>query len=146
MQNGWHTMGEGHLFLLDQSQQRIWQVATWVDLLDAHRCCQVGHPPCVNVEHWSNGHIDIATMEALVLRSTCQRPKHGKGVQHELTMAEIDSLRIAGGAGCIEGRGASVFIKVRKIEVLSTPGQQVFILCRERHKRPRVLGSTDSIA
>src|SRR5438132_2869163 len=110
------------MFLLDQSQQSIRQVATWVDLLRAHGCCNIGNPPRMHMEHGSNGHIDVTTMEALVLRGTCQRPKHGQSVQHELPMAKIDPLRIAGGPGGIEGRGTRVLVKVRKSEVRSTPG------------------------
>ena len=100
----------------------------------------------MDVEHGRNGHIDVATMEALVLRGTCQSPKHHKGVQHELPMAKIDPLRIAGGTGSIEGRGASVFVKVGKIEVLCTPRQQVFILCCKGDKSVRLLSSSASIA
>src|SRR3989442_1982747 len=42
MQKGWHAMREGHLFPLDQSQQHIRQIATWVNLLDTHGCCHDG--------------------------------------------------------------------------------------------------------
>src|SRR2546421_13011397 len=125
MQNGWYTVGEGDTFPLDQRQQRIRQVTTRVDLLDAHGSCHIGNSPGMDVEHGRNGHIDVATMEALVLRGTGQSPKHGHGVQHELPVAKIDSLWVAGGPGGIEGCGARIFSKVWKIEVLSTLLQQV---------------------
>src|SRR5215471_19228357 len=120
-------MREGYMFLLDQSQQHIRQVAAWVDLLGAYGCCHIGNPPGMHVEHGRNGHVDIATMEALVLRGAGQCPKHGQGVQHELPMAKIDTFRVAGGTGGIESCSTSVFIKVGEIEVLGPSGQQVFV-------------------
>ena len=93
----------------------------------------------MHMEHWGNGHIDIATMEALVPRGAGQRPKHGQGMQHELPVTVIDPFRVTGGTGGIEGCGASVFIKVRKIEVLRTPCQQIFVLRRKRSAGLRAL-------
>src|SRR5271169_5618413 len=60
-------------------------------------------------------------------------------MQHQLSMAKIDPFRVAGGPGGIEGCGASVFIKVRKIKVLRTHGQQVFVLSRKRNAGLRAL-------
>jgi hypothetical protein len=54
-------------------------------------------------------------------------------------MAKIDPFRIAGGTGGIEGCGASVFIKVREIEVLRALDLQFFILSRKRNAGRRTL-------
>ena len=77
VQNGWHTVGEGDLFPLDQGQQPLRKVATRVDLLDAQDCCHIRDAPGMDVEHRSQGHVDIATMEALMGNGTRKRPKHG---------------------------------------------------------------------
>ena len=61
-------------------------------------------------------------------------------------MAIIDAFRIAGRGCRIEGRGAGVLVKIGKIEVLRTPGQQVFVLGRKRKGRRRVFSNAAFIA
>ena len=100
----------------------------------------------MDVKHRSQGHVDITTMEALMGSGTRPRPKHGQGVQHQLPMAIIDALRIAGRAGRIESRGAGVLVKIGKIELLRTLGQQVFVLGRKRKGRRWVFNCAAFIA
>ena len=70
-------------------------------------------------------------MEAPVRGRRGQRGAHPQGVQHQLAMAEIDTLGVARGAGRVERGGTSVFIEIGKGEVGRTGFQQGFVFTFE---------------
>ena len=61
-------------------------------------------------------------------------------MQHNLTMAEVDALRPAGGPGRVEHRRARVLVEVRERKILRAERQQRLVFAFDREIRLRRLG------
>ena len=70
-------MGESDPFGLDQLDEQRRIVAAGIDLLDAGERRRPGEAPGVNVEHWSDRHIDVVAIEASVLRRESEQGELG---------------------------------------------------------------------
>ena len=134
LQDGRHTVGEGHLLALPQVHQQLGIVAPRIDLFDPEHGRHIRQAPGVHMEHRGDRHIDIiGAHQANAVEAThCRRG--GQGVQHQLPMGEVHTLRIARSAGGVEGGSHRVFVKIGKGITAAGGGQQVFILTDQSRK------------
>ncbi|MCY1331853.1 hypothetical protein D9M69_175280 [compost metagenome] len=72
-------------------------------------------------------------MHALPFARRAQARCRRQRVQHDLAVAVADPLRVAGGAGGIEGGRLGVLVEVRELEVCRRLRQQRLVLAGERH-------------
>src|SRR5262249_21910060 len=95
MQGGRCTMGESDVFLLNQREKVGRVKTTWIDLFDAHGSRDIWETPGMNVEHRRHRHIDVFTVKTLLRSRTGERSHGGECVQHNLPVAEVNTLRLA---------------------------------------------------
>ena len=64
LKNRRNTMGKSNLFVFNQVQNPFRLILPRINLLYAKQSRNIGKPPCVDVEHWCQRHIDIIRPEA----------------------------------------------------------------------------------
>ncbi|MNG99028.1 hypothetical protein D3C72_2227840 [compost metagenome] len=85
----------------------------------------------MHMKHRGDGHVDLVTAKQ-------RRPGAGMGsgagqsVEHQLSMGEINSFRVAGGAGGVEQGCHCIFVKLREFEVRRLTSQQRLVLAQHR--------------
>ena len=102
VQDGRHAVRERHPLAFDQAQQLLGLVASGIDLLDPEQGGDEGHAPSVDVEHRSDGHVDVVAVQPRVIGAARERAQRTEGVQHELAVGVPHALRVAGGPGGVE--------------------------------------------
>ncbi|MCY1414409.1 hypothetical protein D9M71_298600 [compost metagenome] len=112
LQDGRHAVGEGDLLALPQLDQHFRLVTARVDLLDPEHGGHVRHAPGVDVEHRGDRHVHVVVTEQADAVQAGDGRGHGQGVQDQLAVGEVHALRVAGGAGGIEGGGHRVLVEV----------------------------------
>ncbi|EKD35782.1 MAG: hypothetical protein ACD_75C01779G0002 [uncultured bacterium] len=118
MEDGRHAVGESYFMLDDEVEQGLRFVAARINLLAAEERHQVGHAPGVDVEHRGHRHIHIVGTEPGLPVEGAEGGENAVGVQDQLTVAEVDALRQAGGAGGVEGGGNAVFVEIGEVVLL----------------------------
>jgi hypothetical protein len=73
----------------------------------------------VDVEHRRDRHVHVFAVDVPLAVGAAQRGGTTQGVQHQLAVAEIHALRIAGGAGGVEGGGLGVFVEIGEVVSLA---------------------------
>ena len=139
LQDRRHAMRGRHALARDQSQQDVRRIPPRVDLLAAHHGVQVRAPPCVDMKHRGQRHIDVVAVNPSLAWRAAIFCGDGEGVQHQLTVAEIHPLRPAGGACSVEPRGAGVLVEVGKLEERRIRRQHFLIFAFDRQTRRRLL-------
>jgi hypothetical protein len=128
MQDRGHAVGKGHVFFGIQFQKKIGFVAAGVDLFGPQQGHGIGNPPGMNVEHRSDGHVDVFGTQVGLRFIGAVVCDDGVGVQHQLPVGEIDPLGQTGRAGGVKSGGHAVFIEIGKSIGSARPGQKGFIL------------------
>ena len=77
-----------------------------------------GESPGMDMEHRGNRHIDIAAMEAVRRFHRAEPGQYAHGVKHKLAVGIGNRLRIARGAGGVEGGGPAVLLEIRKNHII----------------------------
>ena len=128
-------MRESHLLFAQQAQQGGRQIAAGIDLTDSQQRGHIREAPGVDVEHGGDRHIDVITMHpSLGKRATDMRCKTQR-VQHQLAMAEANSLGLPGRPGGIEHSRLGVFVEIREVEIRGGRCKQRLVFGSKRHRR-----------
>ncbi len=89
---------------------------------------RIRESPGVGMKHGRYRHVNIPRIKPAVGPVAARRCKNAKGVQHELTMAEIHALGMACCARRVEGCSLSVFIEVLEIKFAAARDDQIILL------------------
>ncbi|MBS1144435.1 MAG: hypothetical protein H6R14_1841 [Proteobacteria bacterium] len=133
-------MREADAFLGNQPADHVGLVTAGVDLLDAHHRRQVREAPGMDVEHRRHRHIHVFAVDVALGVGAAERRGAAQRVQHELAMAEIDALRVAGRAGRVEGRRLRVFVEIGEVVGGRCLGQHGLVLGGHRDRHSGHLG------
>ena len=133
-------MREADLLLTDQAADHVRLVTPGIDLLDAQHRRQIGEAPGVDVEHRRHRHIHVFAVDMPLPVCPAQRGGTTQGMQHQLAVAEINPLRIAGRTGGVEGGGLGVFVEIGEVELAVGSSQQGFVFAGHRQRCGRDLG------
>ena len=71
------------------------------------------------MKHGGDRHIHILLMETALICCGCQCRKGTQGMEHQLTMTEINSLGQPGRASGVKSGGPGVFIKIREFKLVA---------------------------
>ena len=130
-----NAVRESHLLFAQQAQQGGRQIAAGIDLTDSQQRGHIREAPGVDVEHGGDRHIDVITMHpSLGKRATDMRCKTQR-VQHQLAMAEANSLGLPGRPGGIEHSRLGVFVEIREVEIRGGRCKQRLVFGSKRHRR-----------
>ncbi len=80
------------------------------------------------MEHRGDRHVDIVGAHQADAVQAADGRSHRQGMQHQLPVAEIHTLGVAGGAGGVEGGGHRVLVEIGERVARTGGGQQGLVL------------------
>ncbi len=81
----------------------------------------------MHVEHRRDRHVDVVGAHQADAVQRADGGGQRQGVQHQLAVAEVDALGIAGGAGGVKGGGHRVLVEIREVVAGRGLRQQAFV-------------------